>query len=78
MFFKRFVLDLDGCEHYPRVIFDRGHSQAFSHRAFKLPTVVTRVLSLPCSLENRKLTLLTLALLVYRTTGAEERSSARL
>jgi hypothetical protein len=38
-------------------IFDGGHSQAFSQRAFKPPTVVTRVRSLPSSLANWKLTL---------------------
>jgi hypothetical protein len=37
-------------------IFDRWY-QAFSHRVFKLPTVVTRALSLSKSLANWTLTL---------------------
>jgi hypothetical protein len=56
-FFSVFGLDLDGCEHYPRVNFRSRAQSGILTPAFKLPTVVTRVLWLPNPLANWKLTL---------------------
>ena len=78
MFLERFVLDLDGCEHYPPVDFrSRAESGLLTPGLHTSDSCNARSFAAELSgkLEGDALTL---ALLVDRTSGADETSSARL
>jgi hypothetical protein len=78
MFLKRFVLDLDGCEHYPPVNF-RWRAQSGLLTAGLQTSDSCNARSFAAELSGKlEADALTLALLVYCTCGVGEKSSARL